>query len=288
MHARNLVELAARLVLESADPPGPVETTFELAKQYWTASKCRLESWQRSLKVFFDDLRESDPWHNPWPATEAVVEEILVSELLTRVWSAVLLRRDQAMQVHEFSAVAQSVFVSHLEISSRALRLLLAQPESRQADVEKINALRRRIESWTDLILAQLPEEAIAQRFAHRPDRLLEFAADRRMRSPDENLRSNQILIASLNSDLQKNTARWSANPELNRQIAAGVMAFLPAMQFDSIGLPKTPSQYRIEKTLDESDAYLEEFRQLCEKPESLTKGPSRWRGMLRSPFRRS
>ena len=286
MHARNLVELAARLVLESINPPTSSETTVELAKQYWTASKCRLESWQRALRIFAEDLKENDPWHDPWPATEVVVQEILISELLTRVWSAVLVQCDQTTQANELTGVAQSVFISHMEISSQALRLLMAQSDARQAAVQKLNLQRRRIERWTDLLLAYLSDEKISSRFAHDRERMLEFAAERRQQTPEAQRQANQILLASLSADLKKNTGRLSANPELNRQIAAGVMAFLPAEQFDSIGLPKSTSQLWIEQTLDETDIYLQEFRRLCESTDK-SQSNDRIRDLLRSPFRR-
>ncbi len=286
MHARNLVELAARLVFESINPPTSSETTLELVKQYWTASKCRLESWQRALRIFADDLKENDPWHDPWPATEVVVQEILISELLTRVWSAVLVQRDQSTRANELTGVAQSVFISHMEVSSQALRLLMAQSTARQSDVQKLNAQRRRIERWTDLLLANLTEVKIAARFAHDRERMLEFAAERREQTPEARRQANQILFASLSADLKKNTGRLSANPELNRQIAAGVTAFLPAEQFGSMGLPNSTSQFWIDQTLDETDVYLQEFRRLCESTNS-SPTDNHIRNLLRSPFRR-
>lgn len=286
MHSRSLVELAARLVLESIQSPPSSETTVELAKQYWTASKCRLESWQRALRIFTDDLKENDPWHDPWPATEVVVQEILISELLTRVWSAVLIQRDQTHEANELTGVAQSVFISHMEVSSQALRLLMAQNAARQAGVQQLNVLRRRIERWTDLLLACLPDEKISVRFAHDRERMLEFAAERRQLSADARRQANRILLASISADVKKNTGRLSANPELNRQIAAGVMAFLPSEQFDSIGLPKTDSQLWIEQTLDETDVYLQEFRRLCEAT-GTGQTDDRILDLLRAPFRR-
>lgn len=287
MHSRHLVELAARLVLESLDPPTSHETTVELAKQYWTASKCRLESWQRALRIFRDDLKQDDPWHDPWPSTEVVVQEILVSELLTRVWSTVLLQRDQLTRTNELTGVAQSVFIAHMEVSSQALRLLMAQPADRQTDVERVNSLRRRIERWTDLLLACLPDERIAARFGYDPDRVRNFADERRQQCPEAKRQANQVLLASLSNDLKSNTGRLAANPELNRQIAAGVMAFLPSEQFDSIGLPKSLNQLWIERALDETDIYLKEFRRLCQSIGASNTAADSIPAPFRSPFRR-
>jgi hypothetical protein len=286
MHARLLVELAARLALESVNPANRGENNFEFVKQYWTASKCRLESWQRALKIFSDDLQVDDPWHDPWPATEVVVQEILISELLTRVWSAVLIQCDQTSQNGELTGAAQSVFISHMEASNQAMRLLVAQPLHRQAAVERLDVQRRRIERWTDLLLGCLPNSSIAERFAHDRNRMLDFAADRRLQSANELRQSNRILLASLNAELKSHSNRFAANPELNRQIAAGVMAFLSHDQFDSIGLPKSPNQIWIEQSLDETDAYVKEFRRLYESAQRPHHA-DRIRDLMRSAHRR-
>jgi hypothetical protein len=275
MHARDLAQLAARLVLESTDPPTAADTTVELAKQYWTASKCRLESWQRALRIFAADLQADDPWHNPWPATEVVIQEILISEILTRVWTAVLIHRDASTSSNELSGVAHSVFISHMEVSNQALRLLMAQDDNRLAAVQTLNTQRRRWERWTDLLLGCLPEDEIARRFAHNRDRMLDFARDRRHQSPAARHQADQLLLASLTAELRKSSQRLSANPELNRQIAAGVMAFLPAEQFDSTGLPKPEHQIRMEQTLAETDGFIREFQRHY-LPEPLDAAPGR------------
>ncbi len=287
MHARHLAELAARLALESSAGPISKETTAELAKQYWTSSKCRLESWQRALRIFADDLQTDDPWHDPWPATEVVIQEILISELLTRIWSAVLVQRDQSTQSSELTGLAQSVFISHMEVSNQALRLLMAQRQDRQAAVQQLNVHRRRLERWTDLLLGCLPDEKVASRFAHDRARMLDFAVDHRQQSSDSQCQANQLLLTSLSTELKKFSNRFSANPELNRQIAAGVMAFLPAENFDSIGLPKPASQILIEQTLDETDVYMKEFRRLYESAQPLDSTDDRIRELMRAAHRR-
>ena len=59
--------------------------------RYWAASKIRLQRWITTLKMFENDVRNPEQNHDPWPALEIVVQEILYSELLTRVWSATVL-----------------------------------------------------------------------------------------------------------------------------------------------------------------------------------------------------
>ena len=93
MHARQMAEVAGWLSACSESVSGGVTPLDpHRGMRYWTAAKCRLERWQTALKVFESDMQYQDPRHNPWPAIEVVVQEILVSDLLTRVWTAVLVQ----------------------------------------------------------------------------------------------------------------------------------------------------------------------------------------------------
>jgi hypothetical protein len=286
MHSRHLAELAAHLVLQSADPPRCGEPTVELIKQYWAASKCRLEAWQRALRMFGRDLVAADPWHDPWPAIEVVLQEILISELATRVWSAVLLQRDRSARVHELSGPAQGIYIAHLETANQALLLLSSVDASHQQGAERVDGLRRRLERWTDLLLGCLPDELAAIRFAHQRQRMLDFVADRRRQSADERTSAGAVWLAALSADLMNNTSRFAANPALNRQIAAGMLAFLSPDRFDSIGLPKPVCQIWIEQTLDETDSFLQQFERLFEPPHAGQADSDRTRWSTQ-PFKR-
>jgi hypothetical protein len=248
-----MVEIAARIVLNS-DEAGTATDSHgvDQVKKYWAASQCRLESWRRAFKLLAGDAQNPHPCHNAWPATQAVVEEVLVSEVLTRLWSAVLAAHDKARAATEFTGIANSVFVSHLDASNQALRLLVEQPAGVETNVDALNRFRHRLERWTDLLLASISDTRMAARFCFDRHRLLDFATDRLEQSIESRRYANHLLLASLSADLAENTGKYPANPELNRQIASGVLEFLNAERFDSVGLLKSSYVVRLEKDRDD------------------------------------
>lgn len=249
MHARNLAELVARIVLTTEEPFTRERLPdVDNVKQYWTASRCRLNAWQLAFKQLEAELQEADPLHDPWPATVAVVEEVLVSEVVTRVWSAVLAHYDMATQQHELTGLANAVFISHLESTNQALRLLMALPKEHQKEIEALNAFQYRLERWTDMLLSNLPECRLAARYSFNRNRMLDFAIDRGQQSIEQLRRSSQLFLASFIADLRNNTGKYPASPDLNRQLASGVLEFLTSARFDSTGQLKSSYLIRLEK----------------------------------------
>ena len=198
MHVRELIELAG---LVSAHGPLLVEGQRPVANEhierYWVASKTRLDRWARSLKGFADGvndaasaLPERPERHSahkgpaspaaaklPWQHVRSVMEEILVSEVLTRVWTAVLCAHDRRHGADDAGPVARSVMLGHVEARHRALTLVV-QAEKGTGDscaqrlqgpsgnrrpssfpletAVKLNSLRRRAERWTDVLVGHL------------------------------------------------------------------------------------------------------------------------------------
>ena len=264
MHARTLVEIVARIVLNTDEPMRQSERPgMDQVNKYWAASKCRHESWQRAFRLLENDLLSYDPYHDNWPATRAVVDEVLVSEVLTRLWSAFLALFDKTHQSHEFTGIANSIFVSHIEASNQALRLLVAQPTERQDKVDPLNSFRHRLERWTDLLLGGISDTRIAVRYCFDRNRTLDFAVDRLEQSLESRRQANHLLLASLAADLSENTGNYPANPDLNRQIAAGVLDFLSADRFDSVGLLKSSYLIRIEKDRHDLELLVEQLDHL-------------------------
>ena len=86
MHASQLAEIGSWVAIHSSNLIyGQQDQPMLVASNYWTSSKIRLQRWVTALKMFEQDIQHPQHGHDPWPALEIVVHEILVSELLTRV-----------------------------------------------------------------------------------------------------------------------------------------------------------------------------------------------------------
>jgi len=144
---------------------------------------------------------------------------------MTRVWSATVLSHDWYRRSDELHGLAHSVYLSHTEVKNRSLRLMLECQDEHVKTVERLNALRVRIERWTDVFLGQLPE------------------------SWGEEMETRQrVFRASFASDLLRNQTSFPANPGPNQDIAAGILACFPTDRFDSLGLPKSIKLAWLEK----------------------------------------
>lgn len=250
MHASQLAELGSWVALNSGNfVYGKQEQPMLVATSYWTASKIRLQRWVAALKMFSQDFENPKQGHNPWPALEIVVQEILMSELLTRVWAATVLTHDRHHQKDEMHGLAHSVHVSHIEAKNRAIRILLNGRSTNEDAFDRMNQLRRRIERWTDLFLGRLPHGEQSSVFGFDRKRVIDFNDEQRQSVGPEFLTRQRILSASFATDIARDQIKYAANPELNREIAAGVLACFPADRFDSYGLPKSARMIWLEKS---------------------------------------
>ena len=203
MHARQLAELGGWLAICSKALKNSPASDVPDGMKYWAASKCRIQRWQSALKVFENDLKNPQPMHDPWPAISVVIQEILISDLLTRIWTAALSQNSTEFQNHELLSVGHSIYIGHLEIRNRALQLLLEYRSSNEKRVEELDELRRRIERWTDMLLSRMQQLDSAQRFGFDEKRIQDFAIDRNLESRHRRKEVEQILMASLTTSLQ-------------------------------------------------------------------------------------
>lgn len=241
MHARELVELAAIL---SAQGPVLVRNSRRLPsgglQQYWTASKCRLDRWARSLKSFTSDAWHGDPTavRVQWPFVRSVLEEILTGEVLTRVWTAVLCLCDRQQGTQEAETIGRSIMIGHLEARHRVLMLLVRGPGIDSEAAVKLNHLRRRAERWTDLLVGYLAGLGDVGEFAIDQDRARDFSQDL---NEQGKLPGGQqawpLILASLRAGFRQGLAPASPNEDLNATIASAILSCLNPDLFDSTGL---------------------------------------------------
>ncbi len=266
MHARELVELAAII---SAHGPVLVRGRGQVSErgieQYWVASKCRLDRWCRALKAV--DMKRlaaaTGPDHRqrqPRPSfPDALLEEILTGEVLTRVWAAVLSAYDRRRGTQEAEPIARSVLIGQLEARHRVLTLLVRASEIDAAWAMRLSGIRRRCERWTDLLVGYLTGLEDVAEFAIDPERARDFAEDLRYRS---NLAGGRqawpLVLSSLRAAFQQGLIGDSPNTDLNAQIASSVLACFPAELFDSTGMFRSLWLMRLTNMVGDTEGMLQ------------------------------
>jgi len=233
MHARELVELAAMVsshgsVLIRGREPIPAQGI----ERYWTASKIRLDRWSRRLRLFTHSEADID--------VLGTLEEILTSEMLTRVWTAVLCACDRSRGTDQSEPVARSVWIGHSEARHRVLTLMARGDRLGGESAIRLNRLRRRVECWTDVLMGRLGNIHGVGEFAFDPRRAMDFADDLRRRGAATSGARLvwPLLTASLQEAFRRELCPESPNADLNAQVAAAVLSCFPADRFDSLGLP--------------------------------------------------
>lgn len=268
MHARELVEFAALL---ASNGPAIIGHATRLSdsglEQYWSASRSRQECWGRSLKTFSYELQyaQSKDMVTRWAEIRDVLEEILTTEVLTRIWGAVCCGYEQRRGLDEASPIVRNVLAGHLEARHRALNLMVYGHGLRVEEAVSLNRMRRRNERWNDMLLGYLPESTEAAEFAFSPARVKEFAADARDSIQPETAWS--LLLTSLRIAYQRQTCATSPNEGLNRRVAAAVLACLPSELFESTGTLKSLWLLRMQHAANDTQGMIEQLLALENTP---------------------
>lgn len=276
MHSRDLVELAAVVATHGSTfistpgalPPGAIE-------QYWTSSKCRLDRWNRALKNLRADHSDSiaaatrEVEHGstePLP----ILEEVLISDILTRVWSGVLCAYDRRYGGREVESIARSIWLGHLETRHRVMALLVNDHAIEPAAAVALNRLRRRTERWADLLLGQLLGSHDVSEFAVVHERAREFADDlHHQQQQPGGEHAWPLTLASLRGAFRAGVCEATPNGDANARIAASIVACFPAELFDDSGLVRSLWLARLSTTASDVAGLIEDWFRVDAHPSS-------------------
>jgi hypothetical protein len=254
MQTAELVEFASILALQRsgfvADRHQP-GTALDGMEAYWVASKCRFDRWGTALGRL---KRGEFPLFDGPGSPRGLVEEILGSEVLTRVWTALVVAHDRRHDAQDNEIVARSVHIGHLEMRQRVLRLLIGGPGITSSEVADLNRLRRRAELWTDMLLAGLVDVAEVHHFAHEPERVRRYAGDWSTSN------SATIVPTTIHAAVRHAFLATSPSGDLNAQVAAGILAAFPPVMFDSLGLLRSAWVIRLAKTAGDTQRLLDDL----------------------------
>jgi hypothetical protein len=275
MHVRELVELGALLgchgelfVCRAA------EVRQKIIEQYWVASKCRISRWTQAMKDYQQGIHDgygSSRQTACWLAVRPVLEEILGSDVLTRVWTGLGCGWDQRRQQVLYEPLLRSVSQGHVEARNRVLNIMVYGRGFSLTDVASLNRFRGRMESWTDMLLGYVMAEHDVREFAFDAERTEDFAESLRGRSHvaggDP---ARQLLLATLRGAFQSDLHRYSPNAELNRRIATSILACLDEDLFDATGMLRSAWIERLYSTTHETQGMIADLLAMDAPPGEL------------------
>ena len=266
MHTALLVELAAVVsehgpaVLYGRDSLAP-----EAVTQYWTATHSRFNLWHQAMARYrrAEQAGNSKAMMEWWRDHTVVMEEILVSEILTRVVAALGAGMDAGSAEEEISPVTHAIHLNHLEARNRVQQIMLFGRVNYAHVVDQLNRLHQGMESWTDVLIGRM---AVRNRepiqYAIDPNRAIEYAeeaADFQGRGAARNT-SHSLMNLSMNNMIRQRTSANPSLPAANREVARSVMLMLRPELFDSVGVLKSLWMHRLENSAERTDRMLEEL----------------------------
>jgi hypothetical protein len=275
MHSYELADLAALAAIHGEQLIHADAATIDQSlSDYWKASRCRLDRWLRSLALLTKHHQSSE-----WTSNEVgAVEEILVSEILSRVVAAITVAHDERYGVNESAPVARNIFTAHLDVKRRAIALIVA-PHRNAEQADDFLALRRQCDRWTDMLLAYLTPHVAVDEFAANPARVGDFAYDARGHL-QAGISSEMVLtmiVAGMRSSLARLSVGRSPNADLNLEIATAVLAGFAPDFFDSHGHLRSTWLERIRRVPPDSPMNSDNWWH-ASRGDSPDARPARWR----------
>jgi len=244
---------------------GADEVPPEAVAQYWYTSRQRADLWHQAMTRYRSASRSGDSvaMRDWWHDHIAVLEEVLVTEMLTRVLATLAVGLDAAADAEdEVSPVAHCVFLSHVDASNRVQKLMIEGRGSRVQDAVRLNRLRTGVQRWTDALIGRMtfPTGGPAP-YAFDSARAQEFAAEARgyaAQGPRDT--ASLLMNAAMHEMLRHRTSPVAALPEANRAVSACVMMMLRPDRFDSIGVLKSLWLHRLTSVPKQADRVIEEL----------------------------
>jgi hypothetical protein len=236
---RDIAEVAGLLSVHSAHI---VESRGEIAPRtlfdYTSASRRRSRLWWELLRNPCTD----DAWNGRRQILLSLAEEVLVAELGARVGAAVLVANDARHGRAAAGPFGRHVLLDLLQAKHSVLTSLLGGVQPLGA-LLRLNRLRRRIEYWSDLLLAQSGLGDAGAEFACDPDRWQRFRDESRW---GDSLTSQQLLLISLRQSMPASSVQDAEREQLHAGLIRPLLSLLPPDAFGMHGVLRTPWVRRI------------------------------------------
>ncbi len=201
-----LVEVAA---LASAHSRILIEQSGQISNvllgDYYIQSRNRFNRWMRDLNDIENGVSIRDPLHlfglSPTrPPAQSIAEQIIINDLLNRVWTVMLIACDRDRKESRLEPLAHNVFRSHLAVRHRALSVCINDSSLQPEQVLHVEKLRTSSERWADLLNCGLMDAYDLWDYAFDEVRAREFYQDRfhQERIAPQNSQAWSLILAGL------------------------------------------------------------------------------------------
>jgi hypothetical protein len=280
MNSSWLVEIASMWAYHASarveeNCPFPREAVHE----YWLQNRLRFDSWNTMLSSHERAIHSESIAKRVrgWQKLRRVIEEVLLSEPLTRVTAAIATRLESRQIDHDSRAILHNVFSTHQEVRNRCLRSIAQGIQRGIGEADELNSLRHYLEHWTDMLLGYFSNKDHAIPYAHCMDRVDEFSSDYGERKlGDQSQIIWTLLIASCREWLNKHVNHEPVSPRSNHQISQCSLGMIHPDLFDSMGLMRSHLVQRIEKGLEQAGETIRKVTEgTCDTMSSILTQPT-------------
>lgn len=113
-----------------------------------------------------------------WHQAEPVLAEVFALEMLSRVWSTVLIASDVRRGASHAAPVAHSAMSGQRHLRHLCLGFMVNYSHGTEPRVAHVDRFRQRIERWTDVLIGHMAARYAVVDFAFDHKRALEFGHD--------------------------------------------------------------------------------------------------------------
>lgn len=242
--------------------------------RYWATSRTRFELWHQTLARYrwAEDSGEFHLLRNWWREHISVLEEVLVTEILTRVVAALAAAIDTRETTDEISPITHAVFTNHVEARNRVQKIMLLGRGNSIENAVRLNRIRQTAEQWTDAMIGSLSLDAFGDlQYAFDPCRAAHHGEDARRYANEPSRHTVMWLMnASMKNTLSRQTTSLAVLPEANRMVYRSVVALLPNRLFDSYGTLKSLRMHQIEAGSPKGDFAIDKTYNLDDEAGDL------------------
>lgn len=231
-----LVEVAAlvsahgRLLVEDS-----ANLSNVLLRDYYVQSRNRFNRWMRELNDIDSGITNRDPLQafGLTPQRVPVVslaEQVLVNDLLNRVWTVILTASDRATGTNRLESLADNVFRSHQTVRHKALDVCEKNLRQGAAQIAYIRKLKNSAERWADLLNCRLIHEFDLWKYCFDQERTQEFFEDRFRNIPDAaESQSWSLILAGLRQSFPDGEGLAAPLSDDDRMITRCIVDAFPA-----------------------------------------------------------